>query len=147
MQTNEREVKLMKKIIITAVFITSLIGAFFFLFIPGDLTKEDMLQDLEKSKEAFEKVGDYLVHHDEVKAPYIYVEDAGSFKEIESDIKKALGEDFLCIQVSDDHREITFHTSSQNNSDDHRLVYSPFDRPKSLADAETTKFGKWYIKM
>lgn len=137
----------MKKIIISAVVITSLLGAFFFLFIPGKITKDDILKDLEKSKDAFEKVGEYFVHHDEVREPYIYVDDAGRYKEIESDIKKSLDEDFLCVQISSDHREITFHTSSQGSSDDHRLVYSPFEKPKSVAGAETTKFGKWYIKM
>lgn len=136
----------MKKIIFAAVFITALVGAFFVIFIPGEITRDDILKDLETNCSAFTKVGEYFIQHDEITPGYIYNNDAPKYKEIESEIKKSLGKDFLCLKVSADHREIIFETSACD-PDNHRLIYSPYDKPKSVSGSETTKFGTWYIKM
>jgi hypothetical protein len=66
---------------------------------------------------------------------------------ISKDIKKVLDKDFLYIGVSDDRREVEFGTSSKGSSNNHKLIYSPYDRPKSEPTAEMTKYSGWYIKM
>lgn len=137
----------MKKIIITAVFITALVGAFFFIFTPGEVTRDDIIKDLEKQNTAFSKVGDYFVSHDEVEASYIYTQDAQKYDEVKNEIKKTLDEDFLYLQISSDHREVIFGTASQEDPSNHKLIYSPYDKPKSVSNAETTQYSGWYIKM
>jgi hypothetical protein len=49
--------------------------------------------------------------------------------------------------VSEDRREVEFGTSSKGSSNNHKLIYSPYDRPKSEPTAEMTKYSGWYIKM
>lgn len=137
----------MKKIIIAALFITALAGAYFFLFIPGEIKKDDLLDDLDKKQSAFESVGDYFIHHEELDPKYVYEQDAASFGEISSDIKKVLDDHFLYISIDRANREIVFGTASQEQPDDHKLIYSPFNKPKGVANAEMTKKGGWYIKM
>ena len=137
----------MKKIIFAAVFITALVGAYFLLFIPHEIKKEDILDDLNKNQSAFEKVGEYFIKHDELNPKFVYEQDAVSYGEIKDDIKTVLGEDFLYIGVDDEHKEIVFGTASQEQAENHKLIYSPYDKPKSEPTAEMTKKGGWYIKM
>lgn len=75
------------------------------------------------------------------------MQDADNFTVISKDIKNVLDKDFLYIGVSDDRREVEFGTSSKGSSNNHKLIYSPYDRPKSEPTAEMTKYSGWYIKM
>ena len=135
----------MGKILIGAGVIAGLLAVFFFVFLPHDMTKDDMLKYLDSNKSAYDNVGEYFRSHTEGGENVIYEQDAYKYKDIESVIKKALDNGFLYIKVSNDHKEITFGTSSA--SDDHRLIYSPYGAPQSRTDAETTKFRGWYIDM
>ena len=137
----------MKKIIIGAVFITGILAAFFFVFLPHDMTRDDIINELEKNKSAYQTVAEYFVNHRDVTAPYIYTQDASEFAEIQENIKKTLDSGFLYIGIKNEHKEIVFGTSSQGSGDDHMLIYSPYSKPTCVSGAEQTKVGGWYIKM
>lgn len=137
----------MKKIIISAVLIAGIVAAFFYFFVPKDSTKEDLIKDLESKKASFENVGKYFTKHTELTRNFVYIQDSAQYPEIKEDIKKVLDKDFLYIGFDDDHKEVVFGTASQSTSDDHKLIYSPFDKPKSEPDAQVTKYGVWYTKM
>ena len=136
----------MKKIVIMGIVITALAAAFFFIFTPGEMTKEKMLKAFEENKSAYENVGSYFVDHQDLNPKMIYTQDASSYPEIKDDIKKTLDNGFLYIKVSSDHREIAFGTASATD-EDHKIIYSPYDSPKHYENAEVTKYGTWYMKM
>ncbi len=137
----------MKKIIIAAVLISVITAAFFILFTPHDMSKNEMLKAFEENKSSYENVGEYFRTHTDSDPKYVYSQEAGNYAEIKDSIEKSLENGFLYIGVSSDHREITFGTASQGTPDDHKLLYSPYDKPKSEPNAEMTKYGGWYIKM
>ncbi len=137
----------MKKIIIAAVFIAAFVGAFFFIFSPHDMTKDDITKAFEEHRSSYNKVGEYFTKHTDIDPKYIYEQDASNYPEIKDAIKNTLENGFLYIGVSSDHKEISFGTSSQSESDNHKLIYSPYGKPSSEPDAETIKNSAWYIKM
>lgn len=136
----------MKNVVIIGLVISALAAAFFILFTPHEMSKDEMLEAFEKNKSAYENVGNYFVDHSELNPNTLYEQDASKYPEIKDDIKKALDNGFLYIKVSDDHREIAFGTDSRSD-EDHRIIYSPYDSPKHYKDAEVTKHGTWYIQM
>ena len=137
----------MKQMLFTAILIAAIAGAAFYFFVPKESTQEDMLGDLKKSQSSFTAVADYFIKYTEQDAKYIYVQDADNFTVISKDIKNVLDKDFLYIGLSEDRREVEFGTSSKGSSNNHKLIYSPYDRPKSESTAEMTKYSGWYIKM
>jgi len=137
----------MAKILVAGALIAGLIAAFFFIFMPHEMTKEDIVKSLDEKTAAYSKVAEYFADHDELDPKYVYEQDAYKYKEIESDIKKTLDDGFLYIKVSGDHREIVFGTTTDSGSADHKLIYSPYGEPKNKPDAQVTKHDFWYIDM
>ena len=137
----------MAKILIAGTFIAGLIAAFFFIFMPHEMTKEDIVKSLDDKKAAYEKVGEYFRTHEELDPKYVYEQDAYKYKEIEGEIKKTLGDGFLYINVSSDHKEIVFGTTTDSGAANHKLIYSVYGAPKNEPDAQKTKHNFWYIDM
>ena len=50
----------MAKILVAGTFIAGLIAAFFFIFMPHEMTKEDIVKSLDDKKAAYEKVAEYF---------------------------------------------------------------------------------------
>lgn len=137
----------MKKILIAALFIAAFGFIAIYFFTPKEKSKEDMLDALTEKQSSYNAVADYFIKHTDIDPKYVYEQDADNYPGIENAVKEALDDGFLYIGVSSDHREITFGTAAQGTSEDHKLIYSPYDMPSSAPDAEATKFGGWYIKM